>query len=144
MLHSSGTREHQSLIVRHPVLSVLGGSASDFPIHSRLVAPEKCEIVTCDQHFRELQLAPGRTTQRTLSLCKPVQRSVMTGDGIPKRHIRKSANHFFAYLNCSVILACAHCDPAAHNRYGVEIVGISLDPRFESLQLLLQVSRYLP
>jgi hypothetical protein len=52
--HSSGTGEHQSLIVRHPVFRVLFGSARDFAIHSRLVALEKREIVTGDQYCREL------------------------------------------------------------------------------------------
>jgi len=46
-------REHQSLIVRHPVLRVLSRSASDFAFHSRLVALKKREVVTLDQIFRD-------------------------------------------------------------------------------------------
>ena len=50
-------------MVRHPVLRVLSGSASDFAIHSRLVALQKREVVTDDQKFRDFQFALRRPLQ---------------------------------------------------------------------------------
>ena len=46
-------------------------------------------------------------------------------------------------LNPPFIIAGAECDPTRDNAGGVSIARIRLCPRFESLQLLLQVPGYL-
>ena len=75
--HSTGTGEHQGLIVRHPVLRLLSASARDFAVHSRLVSLEKRQVVTGDQKFRDFQFALRRPPQDIRGLREPVQKKVM-------------------------------------------------------------------
>ena len=75
--HLSGTGQHQSLVVRHPVLRLLSGSASDFAVHSRLVALEKREIVAGDQKFRDFQFALCSPPQSIRGFREPVEEKIV-------------------------------------------------------------------
>jgi hypothetical protein len=56
LLHLTGTREHQGLVMPHPVLdAVLPAGARNFVLHSRLVALKKREVVTEGQKFRDFR-----------------------------------------------------------------------------------------
>ena len=78
--HSSGTGEHESLMVRNLVLRVLFWSASDFALHSRLVALQKREIVTIDQKFRNFEFALRAQAQAVRGLREPVETEIMDSD----------------------------------------------------------------
>jgi hypothetical protein len=71
--YSSGTGQHQSLMVRYPVLRMLSGRASNFPVHSSLVAFQKREVVPYDQKFRDFQFALRRQLQGLRRLFEPVE-----------------------------------------------------------------------
>ncbi len=130
--------EHQSLIVRHPVLRVLFGSAGDFAFHSRLVALEKREVVTEDQKFRDFQFALRRQLQGLRGLCEPVEEKIVDGKtSVREWDVRIEPYGLLGCLNPPFILAGAECDPTRDNARGVRIARIRLCPRFESLQLLL-------
>jgi hypothetical protein len=78
--HSSGTGEHESLMVRDLVLRVLFWSASDFALHSRLVALQKREIVTIDQKFRNFEFALCAQPQAVRGLREPVETEIIDSD----------------------------------------------------------------
>src|SRR6516165_10570676 len=78
--HSSGTGEHESLMVRNLVLRVLFWSASDFALHSRRVALQKREIVTIDQKFRNFELALCAQPQAVRGLREPVETQIVNSD----------------------------------------------------------------
>ena len=131
-------------MVRHPVLRVLSGSASDFALHSRLVALQKREIVTDDQKFRDFQFALRRPLQGLRGLCEPVEEKIVDGKTrIREWDVRIEPDGLLGGLNSPFILAGTECDPTRDNAAGVSIARIRLCPRFESLQLLLQVPGYL-
>src|SRR5215471_9856825 len=76
--HSSGTGEHESLMVRNLVLRVLFWSASDFALHSRLVALQKREIVTIDQKYRSFEFALcAAQPQAVRGLREPVETEII-------------------------------------------------------------------
>src|SRR6516225_12325740 len=78
--HSSGTGEHESLMVRNLVFRVLFRSASDFALHSRLVALQKREIVTIDQKYRTFEFALCAQPQAVRGLREPVETEIMGSD----------------------------------------------------------------
>src|SRR6516164_5959646 len=78
--HSSGTGEHESLMVRNLVLRVPFWSASDFALHSRLVALQKREIVTIDQKFRNFEFALCAQPQAVRGLREPVETQIVDSD----------------------------------------------------------------
>src|SRR5215831_15796027 len=142
--HSSGTGEHQSLMMRYRVLYGRSGSASDFALHSRLVALQKREIVTNDQKFRNFDLALCAQPQAVRGLREPVETEIVGSNS----RVWKWAGHIepdglLGGLNSPFVLSVIECDPTPENAPWISITRIRLCPRFESLQLLLQVPGYL-
>jgi hypothetical protein len=76
--HSSGTGEHHSLVVRHPVLHMLFASARDFAFHSSLINLKKSQVITGDQKFRHFQFAIRGPLQTIRGFRKPVQKKVVS------------------------------------------------------------------
>src|SRR5436305_254931 len=104
--HSSGTGEHQSLMMRHRVLYVRAGNASDFALHSRLVALQKREIVTIDQKFRNFQFALCAQPQAVRGLREPVETEIMDSDSrVWKWHAPIEPDALLGGLNSPFILA---------------------------------------
>ena len=101
--------------MRHPVFRVLRGRARDFAFHSRLVALEKRQIVTGDQHFRDFQFALRGPPQGIRGLCVAVEEKIVVSHRIPEWHVRIYPNGLFGRLNSPFILARTECDPPRRN-----------------------------
>jgi hypothetical protein len=83
LLHLTGTREHQGLIMPHPVFdAVLSAGARNFVLHSRLVALKKREIVTEDQKFLDFQFALRGSPQDIRCLPEPVKEDIVQSETV--------------------------------------------------------------
>src|SRR5215469_3801541 len=104
--HSSGTGEHQSLMMRYRVLYGRSGSASDFALHSRLVALEKREVVADDQKFRNFEFALCAQPQAVRGLREPVETEIIDSDSrVWKWHGPIEPDGLLGGLNSPFILA---------------------------------------
>src|SRR5215471_17032137 len=120
--HSSGTGEHESLMVRNLVLRVLFWSASDFALHSRLVALQKREIVTIDQKFRNLELALCAQPQDVRGLRELVETQIVDSDSrVWKWYGPIEPDGLLGSLNSPFILSFSIGAPTPENALGVTI-----------------------
>src|SRR5262249_38682003 len=122
LLHVTGTREYQSLVVPHPVLdAVLSPGAFNFAVHSRLFSLKKGKVVTVRQHLRYIKFSFRGFPQDIRCFHELVKQEMMPGADIREGVVWIEPIGLFAGSNPPFILARSLCAPTSQNGNGQEI-----------------------
>src|SRR5262252_8626103 len=107
-------------MMRHLLLRMLSGSASDFTLHPCLIAVKKSKVVTGGEKIRAFELPFRGHLEGLGGLCEAVEEKIVESNASPRGcDARIELCGLLRGLNSPFILAGTECDPTRDNAGGV-------------------------